>query len=145
MFRCAVRRGYAGHNPVEKVERAPEQEKVPRPYTDDELACLISELPDWALDVAVVAVDTGMRKSELQHLLWDHVSFESALIQVVGTKSKKAREIPMTARVREILERLNAENRSGSVVSLHVFGPSADILKQMQKAGWRAGVEGANQ
>ena len=67
------------------------------------------------------------------------------MVQVVGTKSKKVREIPITQRVREILSRLDTDNKSGPIVSLQVFGTRAEqLLKATQKAGRRAKVGGAN-
>jgi len=145
MFACAVRWGYIRHNPVDSVRMLREQEKEPRPYDEDELNRLMVELPINAREVAEVALDTGMRKGELGSLLWDHVSFERGMVHVVGTKTKKVREIPMTQRVREILTGLDSDNRAGPVVSLQVFGTRAvQLLKAVQKAGHRAHVEGAN-
>ena len=143
MFGCAVRWGYLAYNPVEQVRMVREQEKEPHPYDEAELTRLLPELPDLYRDIAEVALDTGLRRGELRRLLWDHINFERNMVQVVGTKSKKVREVPMTQRVRGILTRRDAENRAGTVVSLEVFGTKAErLLKVVQKAGKGVGVKG---
>lgn len=51
-----------------------------------------------------VLVDTGVRPSELWRLEAAHVNFEVGVISVWKNKSDKPRSVPITTRVREILE-----------------------------------------
>ena len=57
-----------------------------------------------AADMVIVLVDTGMRLSELLNLKYEDVSFGSNLITIWVNKGDRPRSIPMTSRVRGILE-----------------------------------------
>ena len=145
MFRFAIDQGWLTRNPCAGVKMTREPRKVPRPYSDGELARLLAQLPEKQRYIAVVAVDTGLRRGELRELLWDHVSFEENTLRVVDTKNKRDRLVPMTPRVGGILSGLRREQSQSQVVSLHVFGPSADILRAIHEAAERVGIRGATQ
>jgi integrase len=55
-------------------------------------------------DLAEVLVDTGMRLSELLNLTYEDVSFETNLMSIWINKGDRPRSIPMTRRVRRIME-----------------------------------------
>ena len=57
-----------------------------------------------AADMVEVLVDTGMRLSELLRLKYEDVNFTCNLISIWVNKGDKPRSIPMTRRVRAILE-----------------------------------------
>ena len=64
VFKYAIERGRLRHNPAAPIKTVQVQEKKPRPYSDQELAKLLGEIegtPDKR-DIAIVAVDTGMRR-----------------------------------------------------------------------------------
>ncbi len=105
---------------------------------------IFENLSGTAKNVAGVAVDTGMRKGEIRRLRWDEVDLGTGLVQVLNTKTKTSREIPMTRRVREILTERRLANATGKVASLEVFGTAADILKAIRAAGAKAGIPSAN-
>ena len=63
-----------------------------------------------AADMVEVLVDTGMRLSELLNLKYDDVNFNSNLISIWVNKSDRPRSIPMTRRVRNILEERQSIN-----------------------------------
>ena len=143
IFGSGIRWGYLPRNPVEPISMLREQEKLPKPYSEEELGRLLGKLHGTSKDVASIAVDTGMRKGELRRLRWNDVDFDKSMIRVQHTKNKTPREIPMTHRVREILERHRTENAAGKVASLSVFGNAADILKAVRMAGEEAGISSA--
>jgi integrase len=62
--------GYLRDNPAADLKQEPEDRKLPRPYRDDELATLLSCLPEEPRRVAEVFLHTGMRRGELVKLLW---------------------------------------------------------------------------
>ncbi len=55
-------------------------------------------------DLVVCLVDTGMRLGEMLKLKYEDVSFDNNLITIWVSKGGKARSIPMTKRVRAIME-----------------------------------------
>lgn len=89
----------------------------------------------------VAALDTGMRKGELFKLCWKDVDFSRRVIKVTAFNSKtaKPRDVGMTQRVFDELERLWAIS-SKDRVDL-VFGV-ADIKKSFSTACDEAGISG---
>jgi integrase len=67
--------------------------------------------------VVVIALNTGLRKSEIMHLEWARIDFSRGVIRVGDdqeqdpTKSRRRREIPMN---RQVYDVLTALPRSGS-------------------------------
>ncbi len=59
----------------------------------------------------VVAVETGLRKSDLRNLVWSQVDLAGGFIRVVMQKTKLEAEIPISRACREALR--VAESRSG--------------------------------
>lgn len=57
-----------------------------------------------AADMVIVLVDTGMRLSELLNLRYEDVSFENNLVSIWVNKGDRPRSLPMTTRVRTIME-----------------------------------------
>jgi integrase len=84
-----------------------------RVITHDEEFAYLSAAPALLKDFATIAVDTGLRPaSELGVLRWEHVHFEPAgnakfgYLHVPRGKTKNSkRNVPLSARVRTILER----------------------------------------
>ena len=145
MFKTAVRWGYAWTNPVENIKTVREQLKKPNPYSEDEVAKLLDHLSQHTKRIALVAVDTGMRKGELQKLLWSDVDLVQRAITVRETKNKEDRVIPMTDRLARLFSEMNREWEEGSAqadkVGTSVFGPSADILKPLKAAAAEGGLD----
>lgn len=71
-------------------------------------------------DLQLVALFTGVRTDGVRSLRWDDVDFDDELIQIARTKGDRPYTVPMTASVREILERRRKENR------LLFTGPKGD-------------------
>lgn len=64
-----------------------------------------------AADMVEVLMDTGMRLSELLKLKYEDVNFTSNLISIWINKGDRPRSIPMTRRVRAILEERQHSNK----------------------------------
>ena len=65
-----------------------------------------------AADMVEVLVDTGMRLSELLNLMYEDINFTSNLISIWVNKGDKPRSIPMTKRVRIIMEERQHINKA---------------------------------
>jgi integrase len=76
-------------------------------------ACRASALP-YLADLVTLALETGMRRSEVEGLTWDRVDLSRGVLRLEITKSGKRREVPMRARVDAILARM-PEPRTGRV------------------------------
>lgn len=142
IFKMAVRWGALAHNPAAPIRSLKEDPTIPRALSDSETAKLLSELPDHARRTAIVALDTGMRKSELFGLQWQDIDFERRQVTVRQSKNGSFRVIPMTDRV---LEELRKQQQTGVIPyvlpSALRSGQRAETVKDaLSSAGHRAGI-----
>jgi integrase len=75
-------------------------------------------------DLFAFWLDTGSRKSEALTLAWTSVDFDAGSITFEGrfTKNGRTRRVPMSQRVRQMLERRRDQRRNGPTV----FAPISD-------------------
>jgi integrase len=114
MFGKAVRWGFTGRNPASEVEDYDEDNRRERFLSSDEIRSLLratkqSDSP--ILRPAVyLALQTGMRKSELLGLRWSDVNFEAGKILARETKNGEPRQVPMSRRSTWLLKKMAAKN-----------------------------------
>jgi integrase len=111
----ALREGLLKQNPLSLLQDLPENNKRTRTLArpeEDRLGALMS--PE-NFEVIAVAVDTGIRRDRLFNLPWTRIDLHGEWIDIKGAKAGSDRMIPMTRRVKAILERRFA-NRRGSWV-----------------------------
>jgi site-specific recombinase XerD len=113
MFKMAVRWGRMKYNPatgIEKLEEAPFEYRI---LNDAEIAGLIAKANDELKRLLIVALNTGMRKSEILSLKWSDIKFEGGYITVraENSKSKKGRNVPMNAAVLEVFRKIPKRSR----------------------------------
>ncbi len=63
-------------------------------------------------DLQLMALFSAVRSDGLRNLTWDEADFDKELIQIERAKGDKPYTIPMTATLREVLERRLSENRT---------------------------------
>jgi hypothetical protein len=86
IFKYAIRRGYLKDNPVEGIfiDAAPNQ--VERFLDDRERQVLLSACRESTWDklylVVLMAITTGMRKSEMMNLRWTDINFDKGLASI---------------------------------------------------------------
>lgn len=132
MLRIAEELGWIRERP--KLPFGKERKRERRFLSDEEEAAILSNLEgtrEWGL--CVLAVETGLRMSELINLSWRNVGFDS--VTVVESKNEGSRKVPLTARARRVLDELP---RTGS-------GPFAgmsrtEASKRFRRAAVIAGV-----
>jgi integrase len=99
-----------------RLEREPEH-RIRWLEPDEEArlraACQASSNP-WLYPIVVVALESGMRRSELLRLTWEQIDLSRGLIRLEKTKSGRRREVPMRQEVYDILSKL-PDPRSGRV------------------------------
>lgn len=110
--------------------------------TGDELGVLIEACEEarniWLLPAVLIALETGMRRSELLGLTWDNVDLEGRTAFLPDTKTGRARAVPLSSLAIATLEALP---RPG----LRVVGTTAEGLKQaFERARRRAGMKHFN-
>ena len=111
------------------IERAPlirlakEPQGRLRFLTEDEIARLLAACADETrrrqsphlAAIVTIALNTGMRKSEILGLVWERVDFARGVLLLEMTKSGRRREVPMNQAVYEVLSDLPGEKERGPV------------------------------
>jgi integrase len=103
-FSKAVEWGYLGKNPAAKLKAFKESKrKIPRFFSEREVDLLLDKgqkLSSYLYLLIFTAVSTGLRKSELIHLSWQDVNFDSNTVIVQAKedwhpKDYEIRSIPI--------------------------------------------------
>jgi integrase len=102
-------------NRVPHFDMAPEPKvkTIVNTLSEDAERHLLNVADDLMRDIITVALDTGLRLSEVLGLTGSHVTGDAIVLQAEDTKSGNARVVPITDRAFEILEsrmRLVAED-----------------------------------
>ena len=103
MFNKAITWGYANANPVRGVKLFKENNWRTRFLEKEEIGRLLSSSPTTLRAILIVALNTGMRKGEIQNLKWRDVDFERSYITVTHSKNGEKRFIPMNEAVKKAL------------------------------------------
>ena len=140
MFNLGIDNGLITQNPVSKVKKLQEDNHKIRFLTIEEENRLYKALPDFLKPIVTVALQTGMRKGEILNLQWNNIDFEYGFIELLKTKTGKARKIPISDKLMEILK--NQEKESDYVFINPETGlPYVDIKKSFNKAKEEAGIK----
>jgi len=99
MFKYAVREDYLKENPADNIYVQATPNKIERYLSDDERIKLLAECKKSTWDkmhlLVLLAITTGMRKSELMGLRWTDVDFEKGLAMLTDTKNGESRNNPI--------------------------------------------------
>ena len=143
-------------NPLVGVRQLPENRKAPRWLTTEEVNALMDVVPDRLRPIAVVLLNTGLRRGELQRLEWSDVDLAQRLLMVRHkddghTKSRKERAVDLNDVALEALRHHRAEmRRRCGRLPRRVFVTEDstpignNLLRDFREAYRAAGIEGAN-
>lgn len=91
-----------------KIKTLPGERRRERVITPEEEARYLAAVPEPLASIATVLADTGMRSEECFRLRWEDVTWingrNGALLVTRGKTAAARRVIPMTPRVRTVLE-----------------------------------------
>jgi integrase len=91
-----------------KIKMLPGERHRERVVTPEEEACYLGAAPKLLASVATVLLDTGLRPEEAYRLQWEGVSWSNGrhgtLLVTYGKTAAARRVLPMTPRVRAVLE-----------------------------------------
>ncbi|MBN2379354.1 tyrosine-type recombinase/integrase [candidate division WOR-3 bacterium] len=141
MFRKAQERGYVKINPAQPVKKLEEPFGRTRYLQLEERERLLDECSGMLHAIVFTALETGMRKGELENLTWKNVYFERRSIWLERTKNKEPRTIPISDNLLPVLQRLYIERRSEYVFTKPGGEPYGSWRKAFDNACKRAGIE----
>lgn len=90
----------------------------------------------------ICALQTGMRKSEIFNLKWNQIDFKKGFIEILKSKSGKARKIPISKRLDEELRKLLVIKSNEYVfINPQTQKPYVDIKKSFSSILEKAEIE----
>ncbi len=147
MLNVAKEEGWLTRNPFGKGLISPADEVVrDRILTRQEEALLLNacvEKRSHLRPIIIIALDTGMRQGEIFKLKWEDINWASKLISIkaFNTKTMKARQVAMTARVEKELWQLWALSQASNPdPSKLVFDISTNCKKSFGTLRKNAGI-----
>jgi integrase len=126
-------------NPVSLIRRPkPNPSRERRLMPGEEVALLTSAdrgKGGFLRSVIILAIETGMRRSEIVGLEWEHIHLERRYLHLTVTKNGSPRGVPLSRKALAVLEAL--PERSGSVFP----GVTVEAVKRaFQNACKRCGI-----
>jgi integrase len=105
----AADEGFLQANPIIRMARERGQR-----IADEEK--LLAACAEHLRPIVIAALDTGMRRGELFHQLWEHIDFDRRLLSVTHSKNAAGehRPIPFTKRVYAMLSEMLSVNHQSS-------------------------------
>ncbi|MFC2171403.1 tyrosine-type recombinase/integrase [Acidobacteriota bacterium] len=142
LYNKAVSWGKVEKNPVTvKLFKEKPRDKI---LQVDEVQHLIAAAEEPTRSIIILAVHTGMRKSEILGLRWDQISFRETCIKLQETKNQEPREIPLNGALVEILKSnvLTRSRFNRGFVFCHEDGsPLKDFRKSFASARRISGID----
>jgi integrase len=148
-FTIAIKEwGWAEKNPVSNVTKPSEPNRRVRLLSDEERNRLLEACREsrnrYLYSITVLALSTGMRKSEILGLTWDRVDFDRGMVVLrpEHTKNNDGRAVPLAGRAREELRKL-ADDKIRPLSNLVFPAPSSPEQPVDIVSAWRSAIERA--
>ncbi len=115
VFNLGIKWGYLRENPTKNVLKLKVNDAKPARFlTKDECRRLLDASSDDLYPIYFTFLNSGMRKAELENLIWDDVDFERRKISIRRKEfwqpKTGEREIPIGGQLLELLRRLKEGN-----------------------------------
>lgn len=106
IFSLAIKNDFLDFNPCSRVEK-PKFDNIQSRvlFYKDEAIFFASFESDWARDVCLLVLNTGLRQNDALDLSKFNVDWESRNIRLIQGKTKRIVEIPMNDTVYELLNK----------------------------------------
>lgn len=145
MFNVAISNDITRLNPIKEIKKLKQDNLKIRFLTKDEEIRLFKVLESNSIyhhyiPIIICALQTGMRKGEIKNLKWSNIDFENRYIELLKTKSGKARKIPISKKLMAEFLKLKANKLSEYVFTNPYTGTKYNHLQH----GFTSALEKAN-
>lgn len=107
-FNKAIEYGYIKENPIKKLLKV--DKLPPKSISPDDFKKLISGIDDSLFRSFVYfIIYTGCRKNEALNITWSNVNLDKGYLVIETAKSREFRQIPISDKLRKLLETLPSE------------------------------------
>jgi len=141
IFSKAVEWGKATDNPAKKVKLLRVNNTRTKYLEKKEISRLLENCSEPLYSIVTIALNTGMRKSEILNLKRSDIDLDRRLIYLLETKSGDKREVPINKIVFNTLLKVKKNPHSPYVFYGNAGKPFQDIKKSYHKALEKAGIK----
>jgi len=131
---------FKGENPAAKITKAKEPPNRLRYLSQSELERLLGLSDAKIYPILACALLTGMRRGEIMNLTWANVDLNQGLLYITQSKSGKPREIPIAAKLHDILvnmEPMEPGDKVFNVPDITLRRHFEQLLKAAEISGFR--------
>lgn len=140
MFNKAITWDKAEKNPVREVKLFKENNRRTRYLEKEEIKKLLENSADHLKPILIVALFTGMRKSEILNLQWKNINIEHGVIYLLDTKNGERREVLMNDTVKKAIIAV-PKNPNSPYIFCHENGkPYLNVRKSFDMALKKCGI-----
>src|SRR3989338_5547161 len=141
MFNKAIEWGKTEDNPVRKVKLFRENNTRIRYLEKEEIQRLIDNCAPHLKPIVTIAVNTGMRKSEILNLKWIDIDFKRNLLYLIETKNGERRDVPINDTVKGTLIKVLKRPESSYVFCNERGKPYANVRTSFDTALKKAEIK----
>ena len=129
---------FKGENPAAKITKAKEPPNRLRYLSQAEIQRLLGMCNTKIYPILACALLTGMRRGEIMNLTWANLDLNQGMIYITQSKSGKPREIPIAAKLRDILADREPGAPAGKVFNV----PDITLRRRFDQVLNEAGISG---
>ena len=136
----AVDNNYLLKNPWQNIKKFPVKNYSVRYLKPDEEERLFKVLPEYLKGIVIVALNTGLRKSNILELRWEQINFDFNFIEVLENKGNKHILIPLNEKLIQFFSNKPDVERKGYIF----INPETGLPYKDIKKAWSTALEKAN-
>lgn len=129
LYNRAIEWGKTKENPMSKVKLFKVANIRIRYLEKGEIVKLVANCDKHLRSIVAVALNTGMRKSEILNLKWQDCDFRLGIIHLLNTKNGEKSECPMNEQTKTALIRVRKHPESSYIFCNSAGKPYTDIRK----------------
>lgn len=138
-LRMAIDNDYLLKNPCQNIKKFPVKNYSVRYLKEDEEHRLFKVLPDYLKGIVIVALNTGLRKSNILELKWEQINFDFKFIEILENKGNKHIILPLNDTLYNFFIKTPEAERLGYVF----INPETGLPYKDIKKGWRTALKQA--
>lgn len=140
IFKMAMDNDYLVKNPCKTIKKFPVKNYSVRYLKEDEEKRLFQVLPNYLKGIVIVALNTGLRKSNILELKWEQINFDFKFIEVLENKGNKHILLPLNDTLFDLFMATPEANRTGYIF----INPETGLPYKDIKKAWTTALKTAN-
>ena len=134
---CVNTKLWLSKNPMQEIQKPKAGNHRERVISEEEIETITPFLNKNLNDIFILALETGMRQSEICGLTWDRVFIDRSFLRLEKTKNGRAREVPLSQKAKAVLKD-RVKTKSKKVFEYDPY----DVCKDFREARADASLEG---